>query len=105
MLGRTLPMMRIHDTLCAVHALQHVSQPDSIVLRADGDLAVVALFAAAMEPRIARLQVEQLPPTLDSGTDPNGREGIVEVLHALRIADIPELLTLVDVTHLDIDGK
>ncbi|MGO3288719.1 alpha/beta hydrolase, partial [Brachybacterium sp.] len=27
MLGRTLPMMRIHDTLCAVHALQHVSQP------------------------------------------------------------------------------
>lgn len=101
MLGRTLPMMRIHDTLSAVHALSRVAQPESTVLRAEGDLAVVALFAAVMEPRITKVHVAQLPPTLDSATNPTGQNDIIEVLHALRIADIPELLTLVDVTQLD----
>lgn len=101
LVGRTIAGLRIWDTLCALDAIEQLTSGTEIILRAEGDLAVVALFAAVLDPRIARVELADLPATLDAPSDPSGREDLIEVLHALRIADIPDLLELVEATFLD----
>lgn len=101
LLGRSIASMRIWDALCAVSALAGLTGGDDLRLRAEGDMAVVALFVAVLDPRITQLDVASLPATLDAPTDPDGRNDVIEVPHALRYADIPDLLDMVTVTHLD----
>lgn len=101
LVGRTIAGLRIWDTLCALDALEQLTGGAEVILRGEGDLAVVALFAAVLDERIAWVELADLPATLDAPSDPSGREDLIEVLHALRVADIPDLLELVEATFLD----
>lgn len=100
-LGRSIASMRIWDVLCGVETVCQLTQRETITLRAEGDLTVPALFAAVLDRRVVQVETIGLPPTLDSPTDPDGQSDVVEIPHALRITDIPQLLELVSVTQLD----
>jgi cephalosporin-C deacetylase-like acetyl esterase len=60
LVGRSLLGMRVSDVLAAVARLGKESRPDRIVLCGRRDAALVACLAAAVEPRIERVAVEEM---------------------------------------------
>jgi hypothetical protein len=98
LLGQTLDSMRVWDVrrgLQAVRALPH-ARTAAIQLRASGDMAVNALYAALFEPPIQKLVLSQLPSSHHSGPD---------YLNVLRILDIPTTVAMVaETTPVRLEG-
>lgn len=91
LLGRSIASMRVWDTLRGVQALRTLCSASEVTVVADGEMAVPALFATVVDPTIDRAVLSDLPPTLDRADD-SGAGAMIEIPHALRIADIPDLV-------------
>jgi len=92
--GKSLPGMRVADVLAAMTAFAK-SKPKRIVLCGRRDSALVALFAAAVEPAVTHLAIEEMPlsylPLFEADAKPINAASIVPKL--LRdFGDIPDVL-------------
>jgi dienelactone hydrolase len=85
LLGQTLDGMRVWDIRRAIQILREGRGGDSgtIHLRADGAMAVNALYAALFEPDVRRLDLKNLPKSQIDGPD---------YLGILKICDLPQVL-------------
>jgi cephalosporin-C deacetylase-like acetyl esterase len=72
LVGKTLAGMRTADVLAAVSKLREKTGR-KVVLVARRDAALVAVFAAALDPRITALAVEGIPLSFRPLFDPDGR--------------------------------
>lgn len=91
--GRTVASMRVLDVMrgiAAVRALPGVDQ-DRIVLAASGEMAVVALYAALLDGRLAGVILERPPATLDAPDDPEAGASLREIINALRYGDLSQV--------------
>ena len=90
LLGQTLDGMRVWDIRCAVQVLHSVSGADTaaIGLRAEGGMAVNALYAALFEPEVRRINLVNLPK---SHRDP----AAPDYLNVLKFTDIPRVKAVV----------
>jgi hypothetical protein len=88
LLGQTLDGMRVWDIRRAVQAAHYAREDDRamIGLRADGSMAVNALYAALFEPNVR---------TLESGGMPHSHVDGPDYLGVLKLWDIPQALDLV----------
>lgn len=84
LLGQTLDGMRVWDIRCAIRALNRVytNAPCTIELRATGNMAVNALYAALFEPTVSRLDLFNMPTSHMTGPD---------YFNVLKITDIPQV--------------
>jgi hypothetical protein len=100
--GRTIASMRVLDTLAALHAarsLPHVKgQP--VALAARGEMAAVALYAALLDGQVRTLFLEAPPATQNAPSQPDGRGPAIEMLHCLRVTDLPYVAGLLYPTEL-----
>ncbi|MCZ7646045.1 MAG: acetylxylan esterase [Planctomycetota bacterium] len=95
-LGHTVASLRVYDTLRALAALRTLEgvHPERIALAASGEMVPVALCAALLDGRVCAAILAEPPPTLDTAAWPGGNAQALELLHALRITDLPELAAL-----------
>jgi dienelactone hydrolase len=84
LLGQTLDGMKVWDIRCAAQALKAL--PDfkqtPLRVRAQGQMAVNAAYAALFQPEIARLKLEAVPASQAEGPD---------YLNVLKVWDLPQL--------------
>ena len=87
LLGQTLDGMRVWDIRRAFQAARALPGKRSVPigLRAEGDLACDALYAALFEPDLAQLDLWRVPPSHRTGPD---------YLNVLRHLDVPEAVAL-----------
>ncbi len=88
--GRTIASMRVYDVLRAVELARALPECDgSIVLAGDGEMAAVAVYAALLDGGIRAVVLANAPTTLDAPSDHGGGGPAIEMLGALRFADLP----------------
>jgi hypothetical protein len=87
LLGQSLDGMRVWDVRRAVRALRSVASYDGVPLwlQSHRRMAGVALYAALFEPRIARLDLYQLPATHEQGP---------YLLNVTRYLDLPQAVAM-----------
>jgi hypothetical protein len=89
LLGQTLDGMRVWDIRRAIQAIPSATGfPAPVELRADGPMAVNALYAALFEPDVRRLDLSGLPKSHMDTTAP-------DYLNVLKFTDIPEVAAAV----------
>jgi hypothetical protein len=96
--GKSLLAMRVADVLATVGAFAQRGKPKRIVLCGRRDSALVALFAAALEPAVTHLAIEEMPlsylPLFEADAKPINAASIVPKL--LRdYGDIPDVLAAI----------
>jgi hypothetical protein len=86
LLGQTLDGMRVWDIRRAIQAIHFVpgEGPAKIELRADGAMAVNALYAALFEPSVHALNLVNLPKSHMDSAAP-------DYLGVLKVTDIPQV--------------
>ena len=86
LLGQTMDGMRVWDIRYAVQVLHSVSGADTadIGLKATGDMAVNALYAALFQPDVRRLDLVDLPKSHMNANVP-------DYLNVLKFTDIPQV--------------
>lgn len=94
--GRTIASMRVWDALRGLAAIRSLPEVDAdrIVLAGKGDMAVVALYAALLDGRVAAVVLEDAPKTLDIPGEPDGSGPANELISALRHADLPQVAAM-----------
>ncbi len=95
LVGKSLLGMRVTDLVAAVRKLGEPTKPKRIVLVARRDSALTASIAAAIEPSIDRVAVEDLLPSFRSLFSPEGRPiNAASILPGLlqRFGDVDEIL-------------
>ena len=96
LVGKSLLGMRVTDVLAAVKRLVDPTKPKKLVLVGRRDSALVACMAAAVEPAIDRVAVEDLLPSFRSLFSPEGRPiNSASILPGLlqRFGDVDHVLT------------
>ncbi|MDF2725454.1 MAG: acetyl xylan esterase [Paenibacillus sp.] len=92
LIGTTITALRVWDALRGIEAVRGLPgvDPDRVTLAGSGEMAVVAIFAALLDGRVASVIVEHCPATLTAPDDAN--PGIVhkELINALRHTDLPQ---------------
>lgn len=94
--GRTIASMQVYDVLRCIafcRTLQGVD-PDKISLAAEGDMAVVALYAALMDGKCETVILKDPPATQDSGSNPDGKGSALEMLNCLKVTDVCQIPAL-----------
>jgi len=95
LVGRNLPAMQTEDILSAFDFLAHRTDvaADHIRLIAKGNGTVPALFAAMLEPRIARLTAESGPDSYLALSQAPTHRGLLEILvpGVLHDFDLPDI--------------
>ncbi|HXT59767.1 MAG TPA: prolyl oligopeptidase family serine peptidase [Pirellulales bacterium] len=87
LLGQTLAGMQVWDTRRAIQAIRSIEafRGSRIEIEADGDIALLALYASLFEPTPTRLSLANLPRTHRDGPD---------FLNVLRYLDVPQTLAM-----------
>lgn len=104
--GRTLASLRVWDTLRALKAARALAEVDAkqLSLAARGEMCAVALYAALLDGDVQVLFLESPPATQNAQSQKNGRGAAIEMLHCLRITDLPQVAGLLFPTELVIAG-
>jgi len=86
LLGQTLDGMRVWDIRRAIQTIRFVraGDPAQVSLRADGAMAVDALYAALFEPTVSALDLVNLPKSHMDAAAP-------DYLGVLKVTDIPQV--------------
>lgn len=94
--GRTIASMRVWDTLRGLEAIRSMEEVDDsrIVLIGKGELAVIALFAALLDSRIAAVILQDPPATLNIPGTSDGSDHPNEIINALRHTDLTHIAGL-----------
>jgi len=99
LLGRTVDSGRVWDIAATARYLRTVhSKPDSIYVLGEGASAILAAYAALLEPDIAGLFVHEPPGSHMDDSAP-------ALLNVLRVCDIPEALGMVAPRPLTLAGN
>ena len=94
--GRTIASMRVYDVLRCLQALREIPgiNTKTIHIAAQGEMAVVAAYAALLDGNVKTLLLKDPPPTQNVVSDPSGRGEALEMLNSLRVTDIPQVAGL-----------
>ncbi len=95
LVGKSLLGMRVTDVLTALHKLAAQTKPKRVVICGRRDAALTACLAAAVEPSIDRVAVEDLLPSFRSLFAPEGRPiNAASILPGLlqRFGDVADVL-------------
>jgi hypothetical protein len=86
LLGQTLDGMRVWDIRQAIQAVHYLREDDKAIieLKADGTMAVNALYAALFEPNVRSLDLEKLPKSHREGPDYLGVQKICDIADVLE---------------------
>ncbi|WP_130860396.1 alpha/beta hydrolase family protein [Gracilibacillus phocaeensis] len=100
--GRTVASLRVWDVLRGVQALRSMPEvhPDKIVIAAEKDMTVPALYAALLDQRIYAVILKDPPASQDIPSNPNGNDHLIEMINALRHTDLPQVAGLIWPTKL-----
>lgn len=89
--GQTVPSMRVFDALQGLQALR--GRPElsgtGIYLVAKGEMTVVALYTALLDPDVRGLILVDPPATHNTPGNPDGTGPSIEMIGALRVTDLP----------------
>jgi dienelactone hydrolase len=85
LIGQTHQGMQVYDVRRAIQAVKKMNDKASIVLRASGQTAGVALYASLFEPGVTRLELTDLPASHMQGP---------QLLNVLRIMDAPAAVAM-----------
>jgi len=91
--GRTLASMRVYDVLRCIEFVQTLAgvNDGQIALAAQGEMAVIALYAALLNGRCSALLLQNPPATQNAASRPDGRGEALEMLNCLRITDVNQI--------------
>jgi hypothetical protein len=105
--GRTIASMRVLDTLAALRAARSLPRVDGtrVALAAREEMAAVALYAALLDGQVSTLFLEAPPATQNAPSRPDGRGPAIEMLHCLRITDLPQVAGLLYPVELVLVGE
>ncbi|PXX31829.1 S9 family peptidase [Arenibacter sp. ARW7G5Y1] len=94
--GRTIASMRVYDVLRCLQALREIPgiNTKTIHIAAQGEMAVVAAYAALLDGNVKTLLLKDPPATQNVVSDPSGRGEALEMLNSLRVTDIPQVVGL-----------
>ncbi|MGI6389984.1 MAG: alpha/beta hydrolase [Kiritimatiellia bacterium] len=87
LLGQTLPERQVCDLLAGIALLRRDTPTGPVALYGQGHTAVLAVYAALLDPEVSEVILAGLP---ESHTDPN----TPEFLGVLRVGDLPHNLAL-----------
>ena len=98
--GRTVASMRTYDVLRCLEFVRSLRSVDGerVSIAAQGEMAVVAMYAALLDGNIEMLVLKDPPATQDLSSSEDGRGMAIEMLHALRATDLNQLPALVSPT-------
>jgi cephalosporin-C deacetylase-like acetyl esterase len=93
LIGKPLLGMQVADALAALDILAERPDVSSTSVMGKGNGGVVALYAAALEPRIAKVAVEGAPTSYMQIVRAETHEGILDIVvpGVLRDFDLPDL--------------
>jgi hypothetical protein len=88
--------MRVYDALRGLDILRRLDgvDPHWIALAGQGEMAVVALYAALLDGEVQTLFLGEPPGTQDAPSAPDGTGPAIEMLNSLRVADLPTIAAL-----------
>ncbi len=106
-IGRTIASMRVYDALRALELARGLPEvdPKRVGIGGDGEMAVVAAYAALLDGKVSALVLSNPPASLDLPSAKDGTGPATELLGALRIADIPVAAGLVCPANLVFVGQ
>jgi cephalosporin-C deacetylase-like acetyl esterase len=89
--GRTIASMRVYDALRALELARSLPEvdPAKVGIGGQGEMAVVAAYAALLDGKVSALLMMDAPASLDLPSEKDGTGSATEMLGALRIADLP----------------
>ncbi len=88
--GRTLAAIRIFDAIRLLRAVRELPQCDGrVVLYGRGEWAMTAVYAALLDGGVKSVVLEDVPPTHDLTSSPDGEGAVLELPGVLRWTDIP----------------
>lgn len=105
--GRTIASMRVYDALRALELARSLPEvdPANVAIGGDGEMAVVAAYAALLDGKVSALMLSNPPASLDLPSAKDGTSSATELLGALRIADLPVAAGLVWPARIALVGK
>jgi pimeloyl-ACP methyl ester carboxylesterase len=105
--GRTIASMRVYDALRALELARALPgvDPAKVGIGGDGEMAVVAAYAALLDGKVSALVLSNPPASLDLPSEKDGTSTATELLGALRIADLPVAAGLVWPARVAFVGK
>jgi hypothetical protein len=105
--GRTIASMRVYDVLRCLQALRTIPgiDPNNISIVAEGEMAVIASYAALLDENIKSLILKNPPATQNVASQPDGKGEAIEMLNCLRITDLPQVAGLMFPNELIAIGK
>lgn len=87
LLGHTLPERQVSDLLSGVAVMRRQPTTGPISLYGEGDAAVLAIYAALLDPEVEQIVIADPPTTHEDPATP-------EFLGVLRVGDLPHNLAL-----------
>jgi len=100
--GRTIASLRVWDILRGIQALRSMPMVDEnkIIIAAEKDMTVPALYAALLDGNIWGLVLKHPPATQNIVSYPNGSDNQIEIINSLRHIDLPQVAGLIWPTKL-----
>lgn len=94
--GRTIASMRVYDVLRCLQAVREIPgiNTNTIHIAAQGEMGVVAAYAALLDGNVKTLLLKDPPSTQNVVSDPSGRGEVLEMLNSLRVTDIAQVAGL-----------
>ncbi|WP_407267929.1 alpha/beta hydrolase family protein [Radiobacillus sp. PE A8.2] len=91
--GRTIASIRVWDTLRGIDAVRNMQEVDAktIVLAAEGEMVVPALYAALLDGNIAAVILKNPPATQNISKDGSQTSQHLEIINCLRYTDLAHL--------------
>lgn len=92
LMGRTITSMRVQETLIGLKAIRSMKEVDAsrIILAGEGEMAVVAMFAALLDGNVQAVVLKNPPDSLDTPDSNSGLPVPIELINALRHCDLPQ---------------
>ncbi len=105
--GRTIASMRVYDVLRSLEALREIPgvDPNNISIIAEGEMTVIASYAALLDGNIKKLLIKDPPATQNVASEPSGKGEAIEMLNSLRVTDLPQVAGLMFPNELVVIGE
>lgn len=95
--GRTVASLRVWDVLRGIEALRSMPEvnPDKIMIAAEADMAVPALYAALLDGNIYAVALKDPPASQNLPSQSNGFDNVTEIINSLRHTDLAQVAGLI----------
>jgi dienelactone hydrolase len=97
LLGRTVDSGRVWDIIATAKFIKGQHPDKKLVVQSEGRGAVLALYAALLDPAIEQLRLGKVPSSLMESESP-------ALLNALRVCDIPHVIKMLAPRKVEITG-